>query len=160
MSEDINIGLNESTRSMLASELSNILSDSFTIYVKTLCFHWNIKGPFFESLHKLSEAQYMDLVSGCDDIAERIRALGFDSPAAMSDFLQLTSIKEFGANTGSEKMLKELTINNEELSQKMRELILRAETSHDPVTADLLTSRMRVHEKNAWMLRSFFSEKK
>ncbi|MES2997940.1 MAG: Dps family protein [Pseudomonadota bacterium] len=157
MLEKLNIGLTETKRKKTAEGLIKLLANNYMLYLKTHNFHWNVTGPMFQPLHSLFEAQYMDLWNAVDTIAERVRALGFFVPASYEDFAKLSKIKEsVGARSvKSESMIRQLMEDQETIICLARELLPRIEESGDQVTVDLLSDRMEVHEKNAWMLRSF-----
>jgi starvation-inducible DNA-binding protein len=150
----IEIGLDEATRKKIADGLSKLLADSYTLYLKTHNYHWNVTGPMFQTLHELFEKQYLDLADAVDVIAERIRALGFLAPASYTQFLSLTTIKEPQSTLKALDMVIDLVSGQEEIVKTARGLIELVEEVYDEPTADLLTQRMQVHEKNAWMLRS------
>jgi len=151
---NINSGLSEPKRKEVAQGLAKILADSYTLYLKTHNFHWNVKGPQFQSLHLLFEKLYTELAIAVDDIAERIRALGFRAPASYAEFSKLTSVKEVTEDLPAEEMLKQLLEGQEIVTRGAREVFPIADRDGDEATMDLLTQRMRDHEKAAWMLRS------
>lgn len=153
----IDIGINESQRKTLAQGLSEFLADSFTLYLKTHNFHWNVTGPMFNSLHVMFENQYTEEWTALDAIAERIRALGFNAPGSYALLLELTSIKEDpGVPHAPEwkEMVRQLVLGNEAVCKTARRVFDAADDANDQPTADLMTQRLNVHEKNAWMLRS------
>lgn len=150
----VNIGLSDNQRQAIAEGLSKLLADSYTLYLKTQNFHWNVTGLQFKSLHLLFEEQYTDLASAVDTLAERIRALGIFTPASYAQFTILTKIKEETAVPSSDKMVMQLVEGNEIAVRTARELIPTVQEAGDEVTLNLLAERMDVHEKNAWMLRS------
>ena len=157
MKETLNIGLTEIKRKKTADGLIKLLANNYVLYLKTHNFHWNVVGPMFQPLHSLFEAQYIDLWNAADKIAERIRALGFAVPASYEDFAKLSKIKE-AVGTKSVKaksMISQLVGDQEIIVRLARELLPQIEETEDQVTVDLLSERMEVHEKNAWMLRSF-----
>ncbi|HET6593691.1 MAG TPA: Dps family protein [Xanthomonadales bacterium] len=154
MSTDINIGIDEQDRQKIALGLSRLLADSYTLYLKTHNYHWNVKGPLFNTLHQMFEAQYTELAAAVDEIAERIRALGEPAPGSYKAYAQLTSIEEEDAVPDAEQMIRQLLKGQETVVRTARSVIGAAEAANDEPTADLLTQRMQVHEKNAWMLRS------
>lgn len=157
---DINIGINEQDRKALSKGLSSFLADSYLLYLKTQNYHWNVTGKMFAQLHELFEKQYQDLALSVDEIAERIRALGEYAPGSFASFSKLTSIKEEASVPTAEEMIQNLVTANETVVSTARELMTLTEECEDDVTADLLTRRMQVHEKNAWMLRSMLSANK
>jgi len=154
MSTDINIGIDEQDRQKIAEGLSRLLADSYTLYLKTHNYHWNVKGPLFNTLHQMFEVQYTELAAAVDEIAERIRALGEPAPGSYKAYAQLTSIEEEEAVPDAEQMIRQLLKGQETVVRTARSVIGAAEAANDEPTADLLTQRMQVHEKNAWMLRS------
>lgn len=151
---DINTGISEKNRQAMAEGLSLFLADSYTLYLKTHNFHWNVKGNLFQTLHTLFEQQYTELALAVDAIAERIRALGFPAPGSYAQFAQLTTIQEETGVPSADKMIEQLTQDNETLARKARNLFPTVNEAGDEATADLLTTRMQTHEKAAWMLRS------
>ena len=150
----VNIGISEANRAAIGAGLSRLLADSYTLYLKTHNYHWNVTGPMFATLHTLFEGQYTELAAAVDEIAERIRALGEPAPGSYSAFAKLTSIEEEAGTPSAEEMIRQLTIGQETVARTAREIIAVVEEARDEPTADLLTQRMLVHEKNAWMLRS------
>jgi len=154
----INIGIEEQDRREIAQGLSNLLADTYTLYLKTHNFHWNVTGPMFRTLHLMFEEQYNELALAVDLIAERIRALGFPAPGTYKEFAKLSSISEEEGVPSAEDMIRKLVEGQEAVVRTARSLFLVLERSHDEPTADLLTQRMQVHEKTAWMLRSLLAE--
>jgi starvation-inducible DNA-binding protein len=154
---DINLGINSADREQIASGLSNLLADSYTLYLKTHNFHWNVEGPQFNTLHLMFEAQYTELALAVDEIAERIRALGIKAPGSYSEFAGLTSVDEAQGGETAEEMIRQLAIGQESVVRTARAVFPAASDAHDEPTADLLTQRMQIHEKNAWMLRSMLA---
>ncbi|MCB0404362.1 MAG: DNA starvation/stationary phase protection protein [Bdellovibrionales bacterium] len=154
----VNTGIDEGNRKNLAEGLGRVLADSYTLFLKTHNYHWNVKGPQFNSLHVMFEAQYTELFQAVDLIAERIRALGFAAPGSYAQFSKLTSIPEADKLPHADGMVRALVEGNEAVIRTARELLPRAEESKDAVTADLLTQRIDHHEKTAWMLRSLLEE--
>jgi starvation-inducible DNA-binding protein len=130
------------------------VADSYTLYLKTHNYHWNVEGPLFSTLHQMFEEQYTELAAAIDEIAERIRALGEPAPGSYRAYGQLTSIEEEEAVPSAEDMIRQLLIGQETVARTARSVIDAADAANDEPTADLLTQRMQVHEKNAWMLRS------
>lgn len=151
---DINIGIDEDDRIAIAEGLSRLLADSYTAYLKTHNFHWNVTGPMFQTLHTLFETQYMELATAVDEIAERIRALGVNAPGSYAAFGELSSIEEEEGFPAAEEMIRQLVIAQETIVRTARTTMDIAADADDEPTADLLTQRMQIHEKNAWMLRS------
>lgn len=154
----VNIGLKEEDRNKLAEGLSKLLAESYMLYIKTHAFHWNVEGPMFHTLHQMFEEQYNELFVAVDEIAERIRALGCLAPGSYKSFLKLSSVKESEDNLSAEQMLRELLTAQETLIKTLRELISSANSAGDESTADLATTRMKQHEKSAWMLRSLLKK--
>ncbi|WP_448570572.1 Dps family protein [Trichothermofontia sp.] len=150
----INIGIDEQHRAEIAEGLSRVLADTYTLYLKTHNFHWNVTGPMFHSLHTIFETQYTELALAVDLIAERIRALGFPAPGNYSDYARLTAIAETPGVPAAEQMIHLLVEANETVARTIREVFPIAERGGDEVSVDLMTQRLQVHEKAAWMLRS------
>lgn len=150
----INIGIDEDQRKAIAHGLSVLLADSYTLYLKTHNYHWNVTGPMFQTLHTLFETQYNELALAVDEIAERIRALGEFAPGSYKEYAKLTSIKEADGIPSAEEMIKDLVKGQEAIAKTARSIVPVADHAADEVTLDLLTQRMTVHEKTAWMLRS------
>ena len=153
----INIGIVEADREAISSGLSRLLADSYTLYLKTHNYHWNVEGPLFNTLHTMFETQYTELATAVDEIAERIRALGVQAPGSYSAFAQLTSIEEATGSPSAEEMIRQLIVGQETVVRTAREVIPLASDANDEPTADLLTQRMQIHEKTAWMLRSMLA---
>jgi starvation-inducible DNA-binding protein len=151
---DIEIGIPERDRKDIAQGLGRLLADSYTLYLKTHNFHWNVTGPMFNTLHLMFEAEYTELATAVDLIAERIRALGEYAPGSYADFSKLTAIEEAGAVPSANEMIEQLLTGHETVVRTAREIFPLAEKSSDESTCDLLTQRLQVHEKTAWMLRS------
>ena len=150
----IDIGISPEQRKEIATGLSHLLADSYTLYLKTHNYHWNVTGPMFNTLHLMFEEQYTELATAVDEIAERIRALGEPAPGSYQAFAQLTSIEEEENVPDAETMIRQLIIGQETVVRTARKLFPIVEKAADEPTADLLTQRMPVHEKTAWMLRS------
>lgn len=150
----VNIGINDDDRKRLADGLSRLLADTYSLYLKTHYFHWNVTGPHFNSLHAMFETQYTELAIAVDDIAERIRALGFVAPGSYSEFARLTSVPETEGVPDALSMVQQLVEGQEAVVRTAREFFPVTEAARDEPTADLLTQRMQVHEKTAWMLRA------
>lgn len=153
----IDIGISESQRKEIASGLSRFLADTYTLYLKTHHYHWNVTGPMFQTLHLMFETHYNEMWTAVDIIAERIRSLGFPAPGSYSEFSKLTSIKEESGVPKAEDMVKDLVAGHEAVIRTARSLFPSAEKAQDQSTIDLLTQRMQIHEKTAWMLRSLIS---
>lgn len=154
----INIGLKEEVRHQIANGLAKILADSYTLYLKTHNFHWNVTGPMFSTLHTLFESQYTELATAVDAIAERIRSLGFPAPGSYKQFAQLTSITEETTVPAAEVMIRQLLEGHEIVIRCIRELFPTIADNHDEASGDLLTGRLDVHEKTAWMLRTLLDK--
>jgi len=150
----IDIGISENDRREIAEGLSRLLADTYTLYLKTHSFHWNVTGPMFNTLHLMFETQYNELALAVDLIAERIRALGFPAPGSYAQYAALTSIKESTDVPKAEEMIRQLVAGQEAVVRTARSVFPAAEKVGDEPTADLLTQRMQLHEKTAWMLRS------
>ncbi|NEQ87511.1 MAG: DNA starvation/stationary phase protection protein [Moorea sp. SIO2I5] len=150
----VNIGINEQDRKEIAEGLSRLLADTYTLYLKTHAFHWNVTGPMFNSLHLMFEQQYNELALAVDAVAERIRTLGYPAPGSYSQYAQLSSIPETSDVPEAEEMVRLLVEANEAVVRTARSVFPAAERANDESTADLLTERMSIHEKTAWMLRS------
>jgi starvation-inducible DNA-binding protein len=158
LSGSINIGISEDDRTAIADGLSRLLADTYTLYLKTHNFHWNVTGPMFNTLHLMFEGQYTELSLAVDLIAERIRSLGVPAPATYSAYAKLTSIPETEGVPKATEMIKLLVEGQEAVIRTARSIFPIADEANDEPTADLLTQRMQVHEKTAWMLRSLLEE--
>ena len=154
----INIGMSKAQRKTIAEGLAKVLADSYTLYLKTHKFHWNVEGPMFRTLHLMFEEQYTELAIAVDEIAERIRALDFPAPGSYSEFAALTSIKECNGKTDALTMIQELVDGQETVVRTCRALFPAVDEASDEPTNDLLTNRMQTHEKAAWMLRSLLEK--
>ena len=150
----IDIGISEDQRQQIAEGLSRLLADSYTLYLKTHNFHWNVTGPMFTTLHTLFEQHYTELATAVDEIAERIRALGVAAPGSYRQFGELSSIPEETGVPGAEEMIRQLVQGQEAVVRTARSIFPIVDSANDEPSADLLTQRMQIHEKNAWMLRS------
>ena len=153
----IDIGIQAKDRAKIADGLARFLSDAFTLYLKTHNFHWNVTGPMFNALHTMFETQYTEQWNALDDVAERIRALGFNAPGSYAEFIKLSSIKEEPGLTAApdwREMVRQLVIGNEAVCRSARKVLEVADDADDNPTEDLMTQRLNIHEKNAWMLRS------
>ena len=153
----VEIGIPEDQRRAIANGLSRLLADTYTLYLKTHNFHWNVTGPMFATLHTLFEEHYTELAVAIDEIAERIRALGFPAPGSFRQFADLTSIEEEMGLPNAEEMIRLLVLGQEAVVRTARSVLPLAGNAHDEPTVDLLTQRMQIHEKNAWMLRSLLA---
>ncbi len=150
----VNIGIEESDRQSIAQGLSRLLADTYSLYLKTHYFHWNVTGPMFHSLHQMFEEEYVELAQAVDDVAERIRTLGAVAPGSYSQFAELSSVPETRDVPNAQEMVRLLVEGNEAVVRTARAAFPAAERAGDEATADLITERMRTHEKTAWMLRS------
>jgi starvation-inducible DNA-binding protein len=157
MNQDIDIGIAEAKRKQIGEGLSRMLADTYTLYLKTHNYHWNVTGPMFNTLHLMFETQYTELSLAVDLIAERIRALGFPAPGSYQQFAALTSIKEDSTVPAAEQMIANLVKDQEAVVRTARSIFPVVDEAHDEPTADLLTQRMQVHEKTAWMLRAMLA---
>jgi starvation-inducible DNA-binding protein len=158
MATKIDIGISEKDRKKIAEGLSCLLADSYTLYLKTHNFHWNVTGPMFQTLHLLFQAQYTELWNALDIIAERIRALGYPAPGSYRRFVELSSIPEEDGVPKAKDMIRQLVDGQEAVARTSRRVFAIVSKANDQPSADLLTQRMEVHEKNAWMLRSLLEE--
>ncbi|RDZ26952.1 Dps family protein [Lysobacter silvisoli] len=153
----IDIGISPADRKKIAEGLSRFLADSYTLYLKTHNFHWNVTGPMFNALHVMFETQYTEQWTALDEIAERIRALGFNAPGSYAEFVRLSSIPEEPGLTDAadwREMVRQLVVGNEAVCRTARKVLDQADDVDDAPTEDLLTQRLQTHEKYAWMLRS------
>lgn len=150
----IDVGIQDNDRKKIAAGLSRFLADTYTLYLKTHNFHWNVTGPMFQTLHLMFETHYNELWLATDLIAERIRSLGAPAPATYAEFSKLSSIKEEPGPVKAEQMIRLLVEGHQAVIRTAREVFPVAEKAQDQVTLDLLTQRMQIHEKTAWMLRS------
>jgi starvation-inducible DNA-binding protein len=153
----MDIGIKEADRARIAQGLARLLADTYTLYLKTHNFHWNVTGPMFQTLHLMFETQYNELALAVDLIAERIRALGFPAPGTYAEFTKLSSIKEPKGVPAAEDMIRELVAGQEAVVKTARSVFPLVDKVNDEPSADLLTQRMQVHEKTAWMLRSLLA---
>jgi len=150
----IDLGITPAHRKVIAEGLAKVLADTYTLYLKTHNFHWNVTGPMFQTLHLMFEQQYNELALAVDLVAERIRALGHPAPGSYAQFSKLSSISEATDVPKAEDMIRQLVEGQEAVVRTLRNVFPTAEKASDQVTIDLLTQRMQVHEKTAWMLRS------
>ena len=151
---DIDIGINQQDRQNIADGLKRLLADSYTLYLQTHNFHWNVTGPQFRELHLMFEEHYTELATAVDDIAERIRTLGVAAPGTYQAFAQLSSIKEVEGVPEAGEMVDLLTKGHEQVVKTSRDVLKAAQAADDESTAALVSDRMRIHEKTAWMLRA------
>ena len=154
MAMDVNIGLETEAREQTGEALSKVLADTYTLYLKTHNFHWNVTGPMFNTLHAMFEEHYIELRDAVDEIAERIRALGVFAPGSYSQFIELSAVKEQAGVPEAMAMVRELLADHEMVSQTARAALRAAEQAGDDASADMMIARMQVHDKTAWMLRS------
>lgn len=156
--QKLDIGISDTDRKAIADGLSRLLADSYTLYLKTHNFHWNVTGPMFQTLHLMFEAQYTELAMAVDLIAERIRALGHYAPGSYKEYSKLSSIKEADGVPKAKEMIKQLVEAQESVVRTARSVFPAVEKAADEASADLLTQRIQLHEKTAWMLRSLLEE--
>ena len=154
MTTAIHTGISEAGRTEVAHGLARVLADTYTLYLKTHKYHWNVVGPQFNSLHAMFETQYDELALAVDELAERIRALGEISPGSYREFSELTAIPEDTDHPNADGMVARLVDGHEQTARTIRDMFPAAETANDQASVDLLTRRLDVHEKTAWMLRS------
>ena len=154
----IDNGISLDDRARITDGLAHLLADTYTLYLKTHNYHWNVTGPMFQTLHLMFETQYNELSLAVDLVAERIRALGAKAPGSYSQFAALTKIDEQTGVPTAIEMIKDLVAGQEAVVRTARELFPIVDAAHDEPTADLLTQRMQVHEKTAWMLRSLLDD--
>ncbi len=154
----LNIGIDDTSRAKIAEGLSRLLADTYSLYLKTHNFHWNVTGPMFQTLHLMFETQYTELALAVDLIAERIRALGYPAPGTYSEYAKLSSIPETAGVPKAKEMIRLLVEGQEAVVRTARSIFPLLEEVNDEPTADLLTQRMQIHEKTAWMLRSLLEE--
>ena len=157
MTQMIDIGIDQEDRVAIANGLSRLLADSYTLYLKTHNFHWNVTGPMFNTLHQMFEQQYVELATAVDEIAERIRALGVVAPGSYTQFAELSAVQEERGVPSAEEMIAQLVRDQETIVRTARDVFPLTEAAQDEPSADLLTQRMQIHEKTAWMLRSMLS---
>lgn len=157
-STTIDIGIDDDKRKAIADGLSHLLADTYTLYLKTHNYHWNVTGPMFNTLHLMFETQYNELALAVDLIAERIRALGHPAPGTYKEFVKLATIKEVDGNPKALDMVRHLVAAQEATARTARKLFPLVDKANDQPSADLLTQRIEVHEKTAWMLRSLLEE--
>ncbi len=150
----IDIGIDAKHREEISGGLSHVLADTYTLYLKTHNFHWNVTGPMFQTLHLMFETHYNELALAVDLVAERIRALGFPAPGTYKQFVELSTIREDDGVPKAEEMIRRLVAGHETVARTARKAFESADAASDQPTCDLLTQRMQVHEKTAWMLRS------
>ncbi len=154
---ELNIGISKDDHEQIAAGPGRLLADSYTLYLKTHNYHWNVEGPQFNTLHEMFETHYIELAAAVDEIAERIRALGEKAPGSYSAYQSLATATEASGNETAEDMIRELVLGQEAVTRTARDVLPAANDASDEPTADLLTQRMQIHEKNAWMLRSMLA---
>lgn len=154
----MDIGINQQDRQQIAERLSHLLADTYTLYLKTHNFHWNVTGPMFQTLHLMFEQHYNELALAVDLIAERIRAMGHPAPGSYADYARLTSLTEASGVPKAEEMIRQLVEGHETLCRTARAIFPTVENASDEPTADLLTQRLHAHEKTVWMLRSLLEK--
>jgi starvation-inducible DNA-binding protein len=154
----MDIGISNKDREAIAEGLSKLLADTYTLYLKTHYFHWNVTGPMFNTLHLMFETQYTELALAVDLVAERIRSLGVYAPGTYAQFAKLSSIKDADGVPKANDMIKELVAGHEAVCRTARSVFPASEAAADEATADLLTQRLQLHEKTAWMLRSLLEQ--
>lgn len=154
---DIHIGITEDNRKAIAAGLSALLADSYMLYLKTHNYHWNVTGPHFHSLHQMFEEQYTELATAIDDIAERIRALGEFAPGSFKEYAKIAKVTEEEGVPEALDMVRDLLKANEQVISTARAALPACEEGNDEASLDLLTQRLQVHSKTAWMLRSIVS---
>ncbi len=150
----IEIGISDKDREVISKGLSRMLADSFCLYLKTHNYHWNVTGPMFQTLHVMFMDQYTELWNALDEIAERIRSLGFPAPGTMSEFSKLSAIPEVEGVPSADDMIRDVIVASQTVTRTAREVLAIADKANDQPTIDLMTQRLQIHEKNAWMLRS------
>jgi len=153
----IDIGIDEADRTAITEGLARLLADTYTLYLKTHNYHWNVTGPMFQTLHLMFEQQYNELALAVDLIAERIRSLGAPAPGSYREFAALSSVPEDDDAPDATEMIKRLVVGQETVARTARSVFPAVEQAHDEASADLLTQRLQVHEKTAWMLRSLLA---
>ena len=155
--QTIDIGITEDDRKAITDGLAHLLADTYTLYLKTHNYHWNVTGPMFQTLHLMFETQYNELALAVDLIAERIRALGAPAPGSYREFSALSAVSEDDDHPDATEMIRRLVVGQETVARTARSLFPIVEAAHDEPTADLLTQRLQIHEKTAWMLRSLLA---
>ncbi len=153
----VDIGIDAADRLAITDGLAHLLADTYTLYLKTHNYHWNVTGPMFQTLHLMFETEYTELALAVDLIAERIRALGAPAPGSYREFAALASVPEDDDRPDATEMIRRLVAGQETVARTARSVFPTVEAAHDEPTADLLTQRLQVHEKTAWMLRSLLA---
>ena len=154
MAKAMDTGISAKHRAAIAGGLSRLLADTYVLYLKTHSFHWNVEGPMFQTLHLMFMGQYTETWNAIDPIAERIRSLGHYAPGSYKQYVKLATVKESEGVPRAEKMIAELIDGQEAVARTARSVLPLADAANDQPTLDLLTQRLDIHEKNAWMLRS------
>ena len=158
MAKAMDTGISAKDRAAIAQGLSRLLADTYVLYLKTHSFHWNVEGPMFQTLHLMFMGQYTEAWNAIDPIAERIRSLGHYAPGSYKQYVKLASVKETEGVPKAEKMIAELIAGQEAVARTARSVLPLADAANDQPTLDLLTQRLDIHEKNAWMLRSLLKK--
>jgi starvation-inducible DNA-binding protein len=153
----IDIGIPDEQRKAIAQGLNRLLADTYTLYLKTHNYHWNVEGPLFNTLHQMFETQYTELAMAVDLIAERIRALGFRAPGSYREFAELATVEDANGNPSALEMVGQLAKDQETVVRTARQVFRLVDEANDEPSADLLTQRMHIHEKTAWMLRAMLA---
>jgi starvation-inducible DNA-binding protein len=151
-------GISAKDRGAIAGGLSRLLADTYVLYLKTHSFHWNVEGPMFQTLHQMFMDQYTEAWNAIDLVAERIRALGHYAPGSYKQYVKLAAVKETDGVPRAEQMVRQLIEGQETVARTARAVLPLAEKANDQPTLDLLTQRLNIHEKNAWMLRSLLKK--
>ncbi len=158
MAKAMDTGISAKDRTAIANGLSRLLADTYVLYLKTHSFHWNVEGPMFQTLHLMFMGQYTEAWNAIDPIAERIRSLGHYAPGSYKQYVKLATVKETEGVPKAEKMIAELIAGQEAVARTARSVLPLADAANDQPTLDLLTQRLDIHEKNAWMLRSLLKK--
>ena len=158
MAKTMDTGISATDRAAIANGLSRLLADTYVLYLKTHSFHWNVEGPMFQTLHLMFMGQYTEAWNAVDPIAERIRSLGHYAPGSYKQYVKLATVKEAEGVPKAEKMIAELIAGQEAVARTARSVLPLADAANDQPTLDLLTQRLDIHEKNAWMLRSLLKK--
>ena len=158
MAKTMDTGISAKDRTAIANGLSRLLADTYVLYLKTHSFHWNVEGPMFQTLHLMFMGQYTEAWNAIDPIAERIRALGHYAPGSYKQYVKLATVKEAEGVPKAGKMIAELIAGQEAVARTARSVLPLADAANDQPTLDLLTQRLDIHEKNAWMLRSLLKK--
>ena len=158
MAKAMDTGISAKDRAAIAKGLSRLLADTYVLYLKTHSFHWNVEGPMFQTLHLMFMGQYTETWNAIDPIAERIRSLGHYAPGSYKQYVKLATVKEADGVPRAEKMVAELIEGQEAVARTARSVLPVADAANDQPTLDLLTQRLDIHEKNAWMLRSLLKK--